>query len=179
MKVTPTTVYDMTDSEILDAEYRAFIKVLHPATVQALVRIEVWWSQKLYPSVSGTSAGSKGSPLQRPESELDAEYRHEIGPVLLSLVNGHPDPDVREAADYLKSRLFGALFYMDPTRAERSDGEEATIAIHRVHDGLSQLRKLVYRAPFRDARPPAPTWDGVPIGNTEPLASEVARSTGV
>jgi hypothetical protein len=162
----------MTD---LDAEYRAFVKALHPSTVQAVVQIEVWWSQKLFPSVVAISAGGSTDPMQYPEEELDREFRHVIGPVVLGLVNGHPDPDVREAADFLHSRLFGALFYMDPQRAERQDGRESKIAVHRVHNGLSALRKAVYHAPFRVDRPADPTWDGVPVGNSEPLASREAR----
>lgn len=164
----------MADSLVLDAEYRAFVKALHPSTVQAVVQIEVWWHQKLFPSVMAIISGSFDDPLQRPEEELDTEFRHEIGPVVIGLVNGHPDPAVREAADYLQSRIFGALFYMNPKRAERQDGQEALIAVRRVHDGLSALRKAVYHAPFRINRPADPTWDGVPVGNSEPLPSREA-----
>lgn len=164
----------MADSLVLDAEYRAFVKALHPSTVQAVVQIEVWWHQKLFPSVMAIISGSFDDPLQRPEEELDTEFRHEIGPVVLGLVNGHPDPAVREAADYLQSRIFGTLFYMKPKRAERRDGQEAQIAVRRVHDGLSVLRKAVYHAPFRINRPADPTWDGVPVGNSEPLPSREA-----
>lgn len=164
----------MTNSSVLDAEYRAFVKALHPSTVQAVVQIEVWWSQKLFPSVMAIIAGGFDDPLQSTEEELDKEFRHVIGPVVIGLVNGHPDPDVRDAADFLHSRLFGALFYMNPKRAERRDGRESLIAVRRVHDGLSTLRRAVYHAPFRIDRPTDPTWDGVPVGNSEPLPSREA-----
>ena len=171
-----TILLRVTESEILDAEYRAFVKALHPATVDALVTVQTWWDQRLFPSVSGanTTTGSLGSKLEHPEDELDDEYRYEIGPVLHHLVNGHPDPDVRIAADFLHSRLRGGLFYMDPTRAERQDGEEVLVAIHRCHDGLSALRRAIYHAPFRINRP-EPEWDGVPVGNSEPLPSRVVK----
>lgn len=168
--------YDVgvADSLVLDAEYRVFVKALHPATVQAVVEIQVWWSQKLSPSVAAICAGDIDGPMQHTEEELDREFRHEIGPVVIGLINGHPDPDVREAADFLHSRLFGALFYMNPKRAERRGGREATIAVQRVHTGLSSLRKAVYHAPFRIHRPADPAWDGVPVGNSEPLPSREA-----
>lgn len=164
----------MTDSLVLDAEYRAFVKALHPATVQAVVEIQVWWSEKLFPSVAVISGGDEGPPPQYTEEELDREFRLVIGPVVIGLINGHPDPDVRETADFLHSRLVGALFYMNPKRAARQDGRESTIAVQRVHAGLSSLRKAVYQAPFRVHRPTGPAWDGVPVGNGEPLASREA-----
>lgn len=169
----------MSDSEVLNAEYRAFIKALHPATVDTLLAVEAFWTQKLFPSVVAVSARDASEvdrgpdPLERPEAELDAEWRREIRSKLLNLVHGHPDPDVREAADFLSSRLYGAIFYMAPERAAREGGEESRIAVRRVHDGITNLARAIYHAPFRVERP-TPTYEGLPIGNSEPMPSRVA-----
>ncbi len=171
----------MTNTDVLDAEYRAFIKGLHPATVDTLVAVEVFWMQRLFPTVTAIS-GRVGEdhepealePLERTAEELDTEFRNVIEPKLLTLVHGHPDPDVREAADYLDKRLWGGLFYLDPKRAARQDGEESLTAVHLVHDGLSTLRRTVYHAPFRIEQP-QPRYMGEMVGNSEPLPSRIVR----
>ncbi|MEV6340439.1 hypothetical protein AB0M12_37675 [Nocardia vinacea] len=170
----------MSDTEIVDAEYRAFIKELHPATVDTVVAVEVYWMQKLFPTVVGISARADDDddddrgPLERSEDELDAEFRHVIEPKLLTLVHGHPDPDVRDAADYLDKRLWGGLFYLHPLRAARQGGEEVTVALQLVHDALSTLRRTVYHAPFRiDC--PVPRYTGEMISSSEPLPTRIVR----
>ncbi|MFF0452823.1 hypothetical protein [Nocardia africana] len=169
----------MNDSEILDAEYRAFIKALHPATVDTLVAVDTFWT-KLYPSVVRVAEqdpedGHGPDPLDLSETDLYGEWRYTIQPKLLTPVAGHPDPDVRNAAELLDRRLLNALFYMNPTHAARQEGEEVTVALDRGHDGLTELRRAIYHAPFRISRP-EPDYTGRPI-RREPLASVVVRES--
>lgn len=50
------------------------------------------------------------------------------------------------------------------------DGKEATTAIQLAHNGLTELRRAAYHAPFRVERP-EPEYDG--IGVVEPLPSQL------
>ncbi|WP_156747657.1 hypothetical protein, partial [Nocardia sp. 852002-51244_SCH5132740] len=134
----------MNDSGTLDAEYRAFIKALHPATVETVVAVDTFWDD-LYPAIVDVAerALEDRDPDPRDPGELDfyREWRETIRPKLLTLVAGHPDPDVRNAAEVLDKRLRNALFYMNPTHAASEKGEEVTVALDRGHDGLADLRR--------------------------------------
>jgi Type III restriction enzyme, res subunit/Type I restriction enzyme R protein N terminus (HSDR_N) len=102
--------------------------------------------------------------------EIQDVLQNEIQPKLNILAFGHPDPDVRRAADVLGGRLQGVVFYYDVIHAKRKEGEHATTAIQLAHSGMKKLRKAAYHAPFRIERP-EPEYDG--IGIVEPLASQL------
>ncbi|MEV0768702.1 hypothetical protein [Nocardia salmonicida] len=113
----------MSDSEVLSAEYRAFIKALHPHG-RYLDAVASFSMQKLFPSVVAVSARDKSEadrgldPLERPEAELDHECRHDVRTKLLTLVHGHPDPDAREAADCMARLCVHLLHESRSSRAE-------------------------------------------------------------
>jgi hypothetical protein len=174
--LTADTVAPMNDSETLDAEYRAFIKALHPSTVDTVVVVDTFWAM-LYPAIVRVAErdpeDDRGpDPSELSEIDLYAEWRSTIRPQLLTLVYGHADPDVRNTAELLDRRILNALFYMNPTH-DRTEGEEVTVALQRGHDGLAELRRAVYHAPFRTNRP-EPDYTGRPVHH-EPLAAVAVR----
>lgn len=99
------TKYDVTmsDSEVLEAEYRAFVKALHPASIDALIAVEDFWSQRIWPSIDRSAR--EGSADKTGLQKVSEAYKRTAGSRLLTLVLGHPDPDVRAAADELQAVL--------------------------------------------------------------------------
>jgi hypothetical protein len=163
------------DGGVLDAEYRAFVRQLHQQTIEIVVEVDRWWMLVLFREVSDFTAGvfdrePNEEATKTRSRQLQDELQSNVEAKLNILAFGHPDPDVRRAANVLSRRLFGAVFYYDTIRAKRKDGAEATTAIQLVHAGLTDLRRAAYHAPFRESRP-TPDYDGV--GVVEPLPSQL------
>lgn len=115
---------------------------------------------------AGADVDSESAP-----DPIEARWRNEIQPRLAILVHGHPDPDVRDAADFLESRLWSATFLLNERRRRRSE-EESTVTIHLAHDGVTRLHRAAYHAPFRVERP-EPRYVGLSIGRSEPRPAKV------
>lgn len=159
----------------LDAEYRAFVRSLHKDTIDTVVEVQRW----LFPDAMriATLHGYKESEEQLVK-DLEADWRDRVEPLLYTLSQGHPDPDVRFAADILDKRLWSLIIVMgDPqhSRAGTRPDDEVGVTIHLVHDGLTRLRRAAYHAPFRVHRP-EPDFDGVPTGNVEPLPDRMLKT---
>lgn len=183
---TLSRVIDPELATTLDMEYRQFIRSLHHETIAIVVEFQEWWL-----GVRGNMRGCfavavlAGSGEELSEEDHQAaktaedRWRDTIHPRLSVLINGHPDPDVREAADVLDKRSFAPMMLFS---RDRSSGEppsenrqdENQLAIHLIHDGLTTLRRAAYLAPFRVHRP-EPDWDGVPTGNQEGLPGDILR----
>ena len=169
-----------TDPELaamLDAEYREFVRSLHKDTVAAIVAFEAWWIQGL--TFRAAVSASYGAELSEEDAEVakrsEEAWRREIHPMLSNLITGHPDPDVREAADVLDKRSFAPIVMFQRPRGLNEDEEEVNgLAIKLIHDGLNDLRRAAYHAPFRVHRP-EPDWDGVPTGNKEGMAHDILK----
>jgi hypothetical protein len=98
------TEIDRELSATLDAEYREFVRSLHSETIAIIVEFEDWWQ-----GVHGDTAGcftatvlkGAGEELsandERAAAVAEERWRDKIHPRLSILINGHPDPDVREA----------------------------------------------------------------------------------
>lgn len=169
-----------TDPElaaVLDAVYREFVRSLHKDTIAAVSRVDDWWNHQCFRVViSGMSGGADEADVNR----IDREWRAEIIPTLLPLINGHPDPAVRDAADYLNTRLVSVMLiaHRRPDDPRHPDDDEIQtpevdrFTVHLIHDGLTRLRRAAYHAPFRVHRPEA-DWDGVPIGNSEGMPHDI------
>ncbi|MFD3431201.1 MULTISPECIES: hypothetical protein [Actinomycetes] len=155
----------MTDSAILDAEYRAFVKSLHPATVATLIVAERFWSSTIQPFIP---IEGEEPPTYEHARGIHLELVKEVEPELLTVILGHPDPDVRDAADIVARRLSAALLYLYPDHFESGGGTHATIATTQLTEGLREFRRAVYHAPFRDTRP-EPRFTGDLIGPNDPL----------
>lgn len=169
---------DRARSDVLDAEYRAFIRQLHEQTISIVAEVDRWWMQVLFREVTNFAAEVFDRDYDETEqkeaydrgSELQDVLQNEIEPQLNILAYGHPDPDVRRAANVLVRRLLGVVFYHDVERTRRKNGKNATTAVQLAHSGMTDLRRAAYHAPFRVERP-EPEYDG--IGIVEPLASEL------
>lgn len=165
----------MTDTDaVLNAEYRALIRSLHKEAIETIVAIEGWWTSDCFRIVSlgGYDPDEGGDPDSKAVADaVEEQWRSVVHPRLLTLVHGHPDPDVRDAADFLDKRLWSMILLLDARRRSRSE-DETTVAVHLVHDGFKRLRRAAYHAPFRVNRP-APRYDGVQIGTTEPLPGKL------
>jgi hypothetical protein len=166
------------NGDILDAEYRAFVRQLHEQTIKIVAEVDRYWMRELYREVGNFSADALEREYDEGERKevwdrcmvLQDRLQNEILPQLNVLAYGHPDPDVRRAADVLGQRLQGVVFYYDVIHAKRREGAHATTAIQLAHKGMAELRKAAYHAPFRVDRP-APEYDGLGVG--EPLASKL------
>jgi hypothetical protein len=166
-----------TDPELaamLDAEYREFVRSLHKDTIGVIVAVESWWDPAC---LRAALLAGAGEVLSREDRECahraESDWRCQIHPQLLTLINGHPDPDVRQAADVLDKRTFALiLIFHRPAPPNERQKEENKLAIGLIHDGLKQLRRAAYHAPFRVHRP-EPDWDGVPTGNKEGMAHDI------
>lgn len=170
----------------LDAEYREFVRSLHRETIDIIVEFQEWW-MGVHIDDSGQVTrgcftvavlmGSRESAEELSEEDqraariAEARWRDTIHPRLSILINGHPDPEVREAADVLDKRSFEPTIMLHGT--PKSD-EEHGLAIRLIHDGLTELRRAAYYAPFRVHRPD-PDWNGVPTGNAEGLPGDILK----
>lgn len=144
----------MSDSEVLAAEYRAFVRALHPASIKVLVAIDVFWLDQVYPLIRPET--DKEAPARPVTNELYGEFARIARPELLTLATGHPDPDVRAAAEALMIALERVVV---SHIGDRPSDPEGTALIVAVLDYLRALRRAVYRAPFRIERP-TPVFDG-------------------
>ncbi|ORW32256.1 hypothetical protein AWB91_12430 [Mycobacterium paraense] len=173
-------------SATLDAEYRELVRSLHRETIDIIVEFQEWWDGVRIEDdgtvvrgafsvavflMSRESAEDLNEEDQRAAKIAEARWRDTIHPRLSILINGHPDPDVREAADVLNKRSFEPIMMLNGT--PRSD-EVNGLAIKLIHDGLTALRRAAYYAPFRIHRP-EPDWDGVPTGNAEGLPGDILK----
>ncbi|WP_280345089.1 hypothetical protein [Nocardia abscessus] len=162
------------DAAVLDAEYRAFVRSLHHHTIDTIIEVESWWTQDCLPIVNW--GGYDPDHQERTGSKADAgraeeQWRRVVRPRLWRLVHGHPDPDVRQAADFLDTRLLSVVALLGAQdRHDRSE-QGNVVAVHLVHDGFTRLHRAAYHAPFRVDRP-EPSYDGVCIGNSEPSPTE-------
>jgi hypothetical protein len=164
----------VTDTNaVLDAEYRALIRSLHSETIETIVAVETWWTPNCFriASLGGYDPDEDGRDPKAAADAIEDQWRKTVHPRMLTLVHGHPDPDVRDAADFLNKRLWSMILLVGTPRGKRSD-DENSVAIHLVHDGFKRLRRAAYHAPFRADRP-VPRYDGAPIGNTEPLPGKM------
>ncbi|MCZ0732209.1 hypothetical protein [Mycolicibacterium iranicum] len=165
------------DSDVLDSEYRELVRQLHPQTISVVVDVNIWWMQVLFREVSMFTASVFDSDfddekVRERANELQHELQNDVERKLNTLAFGHPDPDVRRAAQAMTDHLFGVIFYYDGMHAKRKDGREATTAIRQAHSGMVELRRAAYHAPFRTSRP-TPDYDGV--GERQPLPSSITQ----
>ncbi|NKT14945.1 hypothetical protein GS979_08775 [Rhodococcus hoagii] len=162
----------MTDTKlVLDAEYRELIRSLHSETIKTVAAVERWWGECFRAvAIGGLGTESDSDSGSGPDA-IEARWRNEVQPRLSTLVHGHPDPDVRDAADFLETRLWSATFLLGERRQRRSD-DERTVTIHLAHDGITRLHRAAYHAPFRVERP-EPRYEGLSIGRREPLPGKV------
>ncbi|WP_166904380.1 hypothetical protein [Mycobacterium sp. DL440] len=168
----------MTDNDVLNAEYRAFVRQLHEQTIAIVAEADRYWNRELFREVAMFTAGvfdREYDEAQQKEvwdraMELQDRLQNDIQPKLNILAFGHPDPDVRRAADIFSRRLQGVVFYHDVIHARRREGEHATTAIQLAHRGLTELRRAAYHAPFQVERP-QPEYDGNSVH--EPMASQL------
>ena len=166
-----------TDPEldaVLDAEYREFVRSLHKDTIAVIVAVESWWEPDCLRAAAVAGAGEVLNQQGRECAErAKDDWRCHIHPQLLMLVDGHPDPDVREAADVLDKCTFApVLIFKRPPPTSGRQIEENKLAIELIREGLTKLRRAAYHAPFRVHRP-VPDWDGVPTGNKERLPGDI------
>ncbi len=146
------------------------IRSLHRETIETIVAVESWWTPACIRIVSlgdYEPDQDEGPDSKSAADAVEEQWRSVVHPRLLTLVHGHPDPDVRDAADFLAKRLWSMILLLDVGRRSRSE-DENTVAVHLVHDGFKRLHRAAYHAPFRISRP-APRYDGLQVGNTEPL----------
>ncbi|MGW5142714.1 hypothetical protein ACWEPH_26955 [Nocardia beijingensis] len=167
----------MTNTDaVLDAEYRAFVRSLHKDTIDTIIAVESWWEPHCFRAVTMGAYAPDDEDGAEPKEEtrkLEEQWRNDLLPKMLTLINGHPDPDVRDAADFLVKRLWSMILIFHQSRRERQqDEDEKGVAIHLVHDGFTRLRRAAYHAPFRVERP-VPRFDGSRIGNSEPLPGKM------
>lgn len=164
----------------LDAEYRRLVQSLHTETIAAVALIDDWWSyQARMQTIFGMNGGAKPDTVKK----LDKQWRGKIRKALRQLIIGHPDPNVRDAADYFDARLVGAMVLVHrkpddpemPVKEGDPDKEQVdTFTMQLVDQGLIELRRAAYHAPFRVHRPD-PDWDGIPIGNSEGMPKDILK----
>ncbi|MFD5179762.1 hypothetical protein ACFWM1_28420 [Nocardia sp. NPDC058379] len=167
----------MTNADaVLDAEYRALVRSLHKDTIDTIIAVESWWEPHCFRAVTlGAYAPDDQDPAELPAEtvKLEDQWRNELVPKMSTLIYGHPDPDVRDAADFLVKRLWSMIMILHKYRKRRrQDEDENSVAVHLVHDGFERLRRAAYHAPFRIERP-VPRFDGIRVGNFEPLPGKM------
>lgn len=172
---TLNTVTEAADPQ-LDAEYRAFIRAMHKETIDTILAVETWWTPDCFRIVTLGGYSAEGADSKDVADRIEQEWRRTIYPRLLTLVHGHPDPDVRYAADILATRLWSIIVILvHARRPETGDRDENMVAIHLVHDGFMRLHRAAYHAPFRINRP-QPQYDGLAIGNAEPMPHKLLET---
>lgn len=165
-----------TLDEQLDAEYRSLVSALHKDTVDTVVAVQQWWQPDCFRIVSLGGYTATGDDDEAAAREIERDWRDRVHPRLLTLVYGHPDPDVRFAADILDKRLWSMIMILSrPRPDDYARDEENSVAIHLTHDGFTRLRRAIYHAPFRVHRP-LPDFDGNSVGNTEPLPGRMLKT---
>jgi hypothetical protein len=147
------------------------------------VDTEIWFFTDCFhlAALGGYDPGAEtGRKSQATANRTEDEWRAVIHPKLMTLIHGHPDPDVRQAADFLDKRIWSAILIIgDPNSldepeddASRKRDEVKHVTIKLIHDGFTKLRRAAYHAPFRVHRP-EPTYEGHIIANDEGLPGDI------
>ncbi|UYF92430.1 hypothetical protein OCS65_18290 [Rhodococcus aetherivorans] len=156
----------MTDTSQLDAEYRTFVKQLHGDAVQTITDFTIFWDHFEAYVINGSDMGRTEESAQ---AEVD-KYRSKHHPRLLRLAFGHPDPEVRYQAELLAQRMTPAS--ISAIRAEESKSDSyRNAALNNGRESVGALRKAIYHAPFRDARP-EPAYDGKRLAPVDPIPKD-------
>jgi hypothetical protein len=76
-----------------------FVKALHPTSIEALVAVDEFWPDQVYPFLR--SKAREESPNQPLPAKVYEDSARTARHRLLTLASGHLDPDVRNAAEQL------------------------------------------------------------------------------
>jgi hypothetical protein len=82
----------MGENDVLDAEYRAFVRQLHAQTIGIVAEVDRWWMQVLYPELSSFTAGVFDREYTEDQQkevwdrgmELQTELQNDVLPRLIS-----------------------------------------------------------------------------------------------
>lgn len=157
------------------AERRAFVRDLHAETVDLVVDLALFVR-----SLAARVVTSPNSPAEAKAARDQVEQRWE-GDLMRRVRRaefGHPDPDVREAAEQLFDDMWpfivAAGHCVDDRFAGKREPGEGARAWDTVRDSLAELRRAVYAAPHRDV--PAIRYDGAERPPRVARAAEARRA---
>ncbi|MEV8183288.1 hypothetical protein [Specibacter sp. NPDC078692] len=142
-------------------ELRAFVRELHPTTVDWVVDLDLLLRELRSRSVSGESSDTQTNFSQKVESSWEGDL---VGRTR-KIRYGHPDPDVRTAAEDFENAFIPLVVSARTTDDQRRSSGWALLTAQEYQDlldpaeiALEQLRATVYEAPRRDV--PKNSYDG-------------------
>lgn len=145
-------------------ERRAFVRELHSDTVNLVVDLDLFVRSLRSAALTGTTSAKE---RDRIKSLVESTWEGDLLRRVRRARFGHPDPDVRRAAEQMDDVMWPFIvmagspdheegpFPPTKTEAERVSAKEA------VEAALVEIRRAVYAAPHRDV--PAIDYSGEEI----------------
>ncbi|NMR32097.1 hypothetical protein [Crystallibacter degradans] len=143
-------------------ELRDFIRAMHPETVAWVADLDLFVRQMR----ARTLVGPKPDELESTKAEISETWEGDLLRRTRLVRFGHPDPDVRRAAEVLEDEMWpfivnagkldrdeAAIFASPPKKGERA------AVLRAVDAALTEVRRTVYAAPRRDV-PAGDVYDG-------------------
>lgn len=131
-------------------ERRAWVRTLHPETVGVVVDMDLFNRSLRAAVVAGADTEKESGQVR---STIDDRWEGDLLKRLRALYFGHPDPDVRRAAEMVED---AAWPYMTAARHAyeedgpfRFDPDKRKPILDTMNAAMVEFRRAVYAAPIR------------------------------
>lgn len=158
------------------AERRAFVRDLHPTTVDLVVDLDLFVRSIRSDVIGG--ATDRSAVKQRIEAAWEGDLLRRVRRARF----GHPDPDVRDAADGVEGHMWTYITTamkeeQPPPPIKPLSEDQRGIISQEMEAVLKELRRAVYVAPNRDV-PREIRYDGSNYQGQISRAFDPDRRTG-
>lgn len=142
------------------AERRAFVRELHAETVRLVVDLDLFVRSLRGDAIAGPIGESKDR--RSPRTIVDEDWEDDLLKRLRQVEYGHPDPDVRDAAEQVDDDMWMyitmAVSALEVLGRRPRTLEERSKVVSAIDAGMKGLRQAVYAAPHRQV--PKIRYDG-------------------
>jgi hypothetical protein len=145
-------------------ERRQFVRELHGDTVDLLVDVDLFVRSLRSSAVAGTTNSEN---VARVREVIQVGWEGDLLRRVRRARFGHPDPDVRDAAERVDDEMWPFIVMASSPERERGafphtkTPEERLQAVRNLESAMVELRRAVYGAPHRDV--PAIRYTGAEL----------------
>lgn len=132
-------------------ERRAWVRSLHSETVDVVADMDLFIR-----SIRAAAVAGPGAFLSREEikAKVDEKWEGDLLKRIRRLKFGHPDPDVRDAAEEVEDAAWPYISVAsaprdDPADLLNVDGLERQTALQTIEQAMIEFKRAVYAAPTR------------------------------
>jgi hypothetical protein len=161
-------------------ERREFVRRLHAETVDMVVDLDLFVRSIRAAAVAGPDDQKE---LAEVEANIESRWERDLLRRVRRARFGHPDPDVREAAEAIDDEMWPYLVMARSRHQELhtvprpKTSEQRSDAVKAVERSMVKLRRAVYSAPHRDVPNIRYSGDDIPSRLSRSIAQEDSGAT--